>query len=291
MIGYVLLLAFASLLCYTIGDAVIKRGIVAFNNYPVTLFLMLIGITPLVVANLLIPSPPISNYVLMLLVFAGLFGFLGNVLVYNALKVEEVTKTWSLTSIYSAALVLLGIFALDESITSVTAIGIALIFIAIVFLIGNNLSKFSRRFMPAILGNAAWAMFFIFVIYAMDISGSVMGPFLFARIFSLIFMAFYLAMSPQLITKKKAAARHAAGNVSAAVIVILTGILLGMAQVFLAFVIYAKDVALGGSVLALESLFMAMIGYFAYKNALTRYQLVGIIISVIGAVLLGIGVI
>jgi drug/metabolite transporter (DMT)-like permease len=279
-LGYVV--AIATLLSLSFGDTIGKNVSTKFGNYVSTLFIMGFGIIPLLVSLLFFPQNLFNYNGIVLAVVAGFFLALGYVLVYKSLETEQASNTWVLLNISAAMVVLFGVFALRESVDLVQVISIVLVFMGVILVTVTREFKFNRLLLPAIVGNVSWVVFLILIVYGISGTASEStGLFLISRVAGFLMLLTYLLFTRKINSGFMAKLRRP--NLAA----ISSGLFDGFAQVTYTLVVLLQFVVIGASMTALEPAIVTMLSIAAYKEKLTKIQLVGLIISVFGAVALG----
>ena len=111
-----LVAALVNLFTLSIGDSIAKRVSVELGNYGAALFILGIGVLPLLVFFFAVPQNQIGMGVLVLSLVAGVFLAIGNILIYKSLETEQVSETMSLVNIGPALLIIFGFLVLQETV-------------------------------------------------------------------------------------------------------------------------------------------------------------------------------
>jgi len=279
-VGY--LAGVLTLLSFSFGDTISKRVSTKFGNYSSALFIMGFGLIPLLVSLFFLPQSFTNYNFLLISVVAGFFIALGYVLIYKSLETEQVSNTWALINLGSAAAILFGAFVLKEHVNIFEFIGIILVFVGVLLVTITRDFKFNRMLAPALIGNVSLVLSLLLMIYGIsNYSVSVStGFFLVAGASGFLMLTVYLIATKKL--SKEVWKKLTTPNLSA----ISAGLLNGVAQVGLTAFVLLHFVVVGSAVTAVGPAIVAFLGFVFYKEKLTSLQLAGLMISVIAAVAL-----
>ena len=279
-VGY--LAGVLTLLSFSFGDTISKGVSTKFGNYSSALFIMGFGLIPLLVSLFFLPQSFTNYNFLLISVAAGFFIALGYVLIYKSLETEQVSNTWALINLGSAAAILFGAFVLKEHVNIFEFIGIILVFVGVLLVTITRDFKFNRMLAPALIGNVSLVLSLLLMIYGIsNYSVSVStGFFLVAGASGFLMLTVYLIATKKL--SKEVWKKLATPNLSA----ISAGLLNGVAQVGLTAFVLLHFVVVGSAITAVGPAIVAFLGFVFYKEKLTSLQLAGLMISVIAAVAL-----
>lgn len=286
MANYGLMAALISVFSFSLGDSIGKRVSVSYGNYRSAIFIIGIGIIPLLIALLLARPSSIGLQILALSFTASVFFALGYIFVYKSLETEQASNTWVLVNIPAAFLVIFGTLSLHETVSPAQVFSIIMVFIGATLVTITTELKINRRLMPALLGNTFWAIFLVIIAYAISKYADDSALFFFmARLLAFVEVGlyYYLFVKPREVTLKgKVVKKKPYRGISA----VCTGLLDGIAQAVFVPVILLRFVALGGAILALEPAIVLPFSYIFYKERLTSLQFAGMVMSIAGAVTL-----
>lgn len=286
MFSYGLLAALFALIFFSIGDTLSKHASEKLGNKLSAAIVVGAGIIPLSI-SLIVIHPNVFNLgVLAFGTLAGIFTAAGFLLVFKSLEDQQVTNTMALVNIQYAAVIIFGAFALLETISNFQLVGLLLIFIGVILVTVTKGFKLNLKLMPAVLGMILWGLDIIVIVYALTIyQNSTTIISFFSRLtggaFLFVYLLYVLRSKPE--SPKSTPTQSAPKKFG---IALIAGIFDGLALLMITFVTIFKSVELGGAVMALEPVLIAIYGYFLYKDRLIPLQLLGVGVAVLGGVLL-----
>jgi len=271
-----------TLFSFTFGDTIGKKVSTKFGNYLSALFIMGFGLIPLLISLFFLPQSFTNYDFLLISVAAGFFLALGYVFIYKSLETEQASNTWALINISPAAMILFGVFILQEHVNVFGFISIILVFIGVLLVTITKDFEFNKLLAPALIGNISWVLSSLLLVYGISVySASVStGFFLVAGASGFLMLTAYLIATKKL--SKSVREKLARPNLAA----LSAGLLNGAAHVGLTLFVLLHFVVVGSAVTAVEPAIVAFLGFAFYKERLTSLQLFGLIISVVAAVVL-----
>lgn len=250
------------------------------------------GIVPMVISLFIAGPSSIPILSIALASLAGAFAALGMVLAYKTLMTEQLTNSIALSEVTPPMLVILGIFVLGEVLTTAQLVSIIIIFIGTALIITTEKLKINRRLIPALLSSVCWAIYWVTLSYITPLSGSFAQPVLISRIVASACLIAYLAVNMRRVSEKTRAYGKAPRAQKALLLIILfmviAGLTDGSGDAIFAFVVGANAVAIGGALSAIQPMLVSGISFIVYKDRLTRPQLLGLLVMVVGAVALSV---
>lgn len=288
MLGLGLLAALLSLFFFSIGDTISKKASEILGHRISAAIVVGAGTIPLGISLLFVQPNVFSLGILEFTVISGAFGALGFILVFKSLETEQVTNTMVLVNLQYAIVVLFGILVLSESVGAPHYISLLVIFIGALLVTTTKGFKINTRLVPAILGTVCWGLGIVTIVYALTIYQNTTTMFFFfgrAMGFT-FFLLYFLYLLMQKGGKNKIIPKKF--KLQSLLLPLIAGISNGLALMMIVFVTLYKFVAIGGAILALEPILIAIYGYLFYKDKLTTLQLIGMVIAVLGGVMLNI---
>lgn len=279
-----LILSATAMLLLSFSDVFSKPVADVFGAYVSSLYLG-VALVPAIIYLVLSPPAQITPLLVTLAIGGGASLALGYVFVLKSLETEQATNTWGLINLGYLSIILFGVLVLGEHVTVLQAIAITAILTGAIMVTINRGMKFNRQLLPAIIGNLFWVGFNILIIY--NISTYTSSP---SAIISILFASGFLILLLYGLFSRKATTTKTLTmpkNRRPFVLFIVSGLMLGAGQVAFVLVILQHFVALGGAVLAIEPIVVLVLGYALYKERITAFQGVGLLVTVVGAVMIG----
>ena len=279
-----LILSATAMLLLSFSDVFSKPVADVFGAYVSSLYLG-VALVPAIIYLVLSPPAQITPLLVTLAIGGGASLALGYVFVLKSLETEQATNTWGLINLGYLSIILFGALVLGEHVTVLQAIAITAILTGAIMVTINRGMKFNRQLLPAIIGNLFWVGFNILIIY--NISTYTSSP---SAIISILFASGFLILLLYGLFSRKATTTKTLTmpkNRRPFALFIVSGLMLGAGQVAFVLVILQHFVALGGAVLAIEPIVVLVLGYALYKERITAFQGVGLLVTVVGAVMIG----
>ncbi len=272
--------AFARMLFFAVDDTIAKPVSSLLGNYRTSIIVVGFGLVPSILILVYLAAYEFTYQSLLLSVAGGIFFGLGYVLIYKSLETEQATNTIALFAITPLALLLFGTLGLKESFSVVDVVSTAMILIGAFLVTTNRELKFDKAFIPALLGNLAWSAWVIMATYAVSISNNFILPVTIGRVVGLVcvILVYFLFKKG----KKAKIARKARGQ-RLLLMGMVAGLLDGLGTTSLGLLAILNAVAIGGAIGALGSGVVAVLSRIFYKDRLTKPQLIGVIIMILGA--------
>ncbi len=279
-----LILSATAMLLLSFSDVFSKPVADVFGAYVSSLYLG-VALVPAIIYLVLSPPAQITPLLVTLAIGGGVSLALGYVFVLKSLETEQATNTWGLINLGYLSIILFGVLVLGEHVTVLQAIAITAILTGAIMVTINRGMKFNRQLLPAIIDNLLWLGFNILIIY--NISTYTSSP---SAIISILFASGFLILLLYGLFSRKATTTKTLTmpkNRRPFALFIVSGLMLGAGQVAFVLVILQHFVALGGAVLAIEPIVVLVLGYALYKERITAFQGVGLLVTVVGAVMIG----
>jgi drug/metabolite transporter (DMT)-like permease len=285
--------SFLAVLAWTFVDSFSKIFIKRLGPSKSIAIILASGIIPMIAVLPIIGVQSINYNGLLLTIVLSLLGgialFAGFVFVYKSVESAGIANSFLLVEIQPPLLIIFGIAALSESLSSMQIASILLIFLGILFVTTTKGIKLNKKMLPSIVGNIMWTMYWIVVVETILYFKEYALPMLLVRaialIFAVIFFAFY-GKGESIVVKN--ARRYYARFTPLAIlaIVITAGIADGSGNILFAFVSFNNKVAIAAAILSIGPIIVWLIGVFVYKEKVTMMQKAGFAIATIGYIAL-----
>jgi len=285
MLNYGIIAALFGMLVYALGDTLSKRVTMKLGHHESALLIVGASLIPLFLSFLVIQPNVVDANLIIVSIISGIFLALGFLLVYKTLETEQVANTMVLLNIEFIVVVLFGIFALSEALPPLELGALLTIFIGAFLVSLSKGMKFNRKMIPAVIGNILWGLSFVVVApYVYSDHNASTAFFFIARLSAFVGLLIYL-----LVLTKMRNSRLLTPNVNRRDYLLtgFAGILDGLGQGSLVFLVIYNVAALGGAILAIEPAVVAMLGFLLYKERLTHLQFAGMLIALLGGVAIG----
>jgi drug/metabolite transporter (DMT)-like permease len=213
----------------------------------------------------------------------SVFFGMGFVLFYTAMKTQQITHAAALGEVQPVLLLLFGVLVLGETITVIEAAASLAIFVGAFLVMTTSRLKVNLHLVPIILANVSWALYWIFITYAMRAYGGEGFPILLSR-FCAFLLVFAFAFSSRKIEKsmKKPIGRYRAALLWS--FLILSAVLDSGSNLLFGFVVNVNLVAVGAAILAVGPLLTLILGRVFFGDTLDGRQKAGFVLAVIGAI-------
>ncbi len=285
--GFILAASFAVMLL-NVSESMLEKYIATkMERYAFSLSILAIGILPMIAAAFLIHIGTINYAAIAIAIASGLFLGAGYPLFYRSMEKEQVTKVSSLTEIQPTIIVIAGLLVFGEKVSLYHGIGIALIFVGVAMLIAEERMKINKNLLPAVMANVCWGLYWVIIAFSISYGLTFVAALITARMTAAV-MTYYHSYKSSKLPKIRAFIRLLAtkGLMYALAVV---GIIDGFVNLIFGFVTASNYLAVGGSILAIAPLFVAMLGAIIYRDRLGALQLAGLFVVIIGSVIITIG--
>lgn len=289
MVVFAILAAYLSAFMGTISGVLSKKISVVLGNAVSAMIVMVVGIIPMIIGTILLGQLWLPAVSVLLAIVAGVFLVAGFLLIFKALETEQLSNSKSLGVIQQIVLIVFGIFVLGESLTALESISILLILMGSLFVLTTTKLKINIKLIPAVLSPASWAIYWIFLTYAVNLSGNFAMPVTIARITGAALMLIYCVFTRPAIKAhfdvKKNGEKVIYLAITLAVVAALTN---AMGDFAFSFVVGAQAVSIGSALGILSLIVTVIISVLIYRDKLTRLQVLGIAITIAGALAIAI---
>lgn len=281
--------ALASWVLYSLGG---KEISVALGRYKASAIVLFIGIIPTAIAFYLTGMQIPAAFPLALSAISGIFLAAGFLYLFKSLETEQITNASALGEMQPAILTLFGILVLQEAITAISAISIVMIFAGEILVISTVGFKINRKLLPAVYANICWTIYWLMLSESISVSGLFAAQALVARVVgALSIIPVMLIIGSKKATNGKIPKKSSIA-VKLGLAIVIGALLLSLdatGDVFFGLAISLNYEAIGAAITALGPIFVYGISSIVFKDRLTRSQMIGILVMIIGGIVLAIG--
>jgi drug/metabolite transporter (DMT)-like permease len=276
---FIFSLPFLVLLLWTGSNSLIKKGLNDLGPDRISVFVVGMGLLPILVFVFLDGGWPFSPDVILLGVFSGVFLGTGYLLFYRGLGVESLSSTGVTLNVQQIIVIFIGIFFLKEEVNYFEYAGILLIILGAVLVTIQNAPAKRKFLIIAGIANVSWGIYYLPLSESILLIHYSALPLFLGR---LIGFAFVLIISLNL----KHPPEKARLKISSIYAGLLAGLLDGLGNVFYSYSIQLGVFIVSGAIVAMIPATLAVIGFLYFKDRMTSLKLSGIILSVTGALLI-----
>ncbi len=281
--------AILAVILWTVSGTINKRVATGLGTHLSAFLYVLISIIPVLIATTILGVYSISFFGIWTAVIAGIFLAVGFILGFRALQTENLSSVSALQEIMPATLLLFGLFILGEKINTVQFAGIAPIFLGTLMIITTEKLEINKKMLPAVLAVVAWSIYWMIISYSVISADTYALPILISRLVSLPVVLVYLLSDKAAVSSLKSLPSRLSGSRTIAVLLILVSIAsLSDASGDTIFGITSGSpvLAIGAALVALQPMAVSFLAFVIYKDKLTRLQLYGLLVMLIGALVL-----
>lgn len=276
---FIFSLPFLVLLLWTGSNSLIKKGLNDLGPDRISVFVVGMGLLPILVFVFLDGGWPFSPEVILLGVFSGVFLGTGYLLFYRGLGVESLSSTGVTLNVQQIIVIFIGIFFLKEAVNYFEYAGILLIILGAVLVTIQNAPAKRKFLIIAGIANVSWGIYYLPLSESILLIHYSALPLFLGR---LIGFAFVLIISLNL----KHPPEKTRLKISSIYAGLLAGLLDGLGNVFYSYSIQLGVFIVSGAIVAMIPATLAVIGFLYFKDRMTSLKLSGIILSVTGALLI-----
>ena len=296
MLNYGLVAAAISMLLIAVDGVIAKYMLRRFSLKAYVPMILAVGLLPMLAVQYLYGG----NYNLMLylpeIIIGSAFLAAGYILYYKALSQAEVSKVTIFSNIQPLIIFIFGLFFLKEGISTIPFLGAILIFIGSSLGIYERGLTIDKKLVPAVLANVSWGVYWIFMASTVT-SGNYITPLLIARAIAFVAVALFYINRKNLIVpdksksarpKRKDSRRRHTGYailLLSAIAVLIGSFVDSGINITFSLAISLSFAVLGSAIIAFAPMITAVIGRIAFEDRLKPYQIMGLVMAVIGAAL------
>ncbi len=284
----------AAIICtitWIIAGTISKKASTDLGTHMIAFFYMIFGLVPIIIATLVVGvfSIPLTSIILSLV--CGLFLTLGFISAFKALHTESLASVTVLNELQPAVLVLLGLFVLSEKVTGIQIVSILMVFVGAVMIITNEKMTINKKLIPAVISSLCWTFYWVIMTYAITSAGTFVLPVLISRLVGVPFVLMYISKSDDMPKSVNGFMLKFKKNRAFMVLVVLTLIAAfcdGSGDAIFGITLQSPVLAIGAAIIALAPMMTAFFSFLLYKDKLTRTQLYGLVVMIIGALALSV---
>lgn len=277
---FLFVLPFLVLISWTISNSLIKGGLKSLDSGIVSLMIVGMGLIPISIYFILFHNAAVSFPVLVLGIISGILIGSGYILFYKGLGVESLSSAGVTINLQQIIVILIAIFFLSEHGTVFEYIGIGCIVAGAILVTIQNAPAKKKYLMIAGLANIIWGIYYLPLSESIMITHLSSISLLLGRLFGTLFIiGFGLIMSHKSTVTLNRKALYFVG---------LAGIFDGLGNVFYSFAIQEGVFITSGAIVALLPATLAIIGFIYYRDRITPLKVIGISVSVMGALIISV---
>jgi drug/metabolite transporter (DMT)-like permease len=278
--------ALLSVLMYVIYNTLVKKLAATTGNYKAAMIVMTLSIVPmLAVAYILQASWSIGYITIITSILAGIFLFIGFELYYRSLHTEQLTNSVGLDNIGNIFTILFGILFLQEKVVPLGILGIVMILVGSYLIATKKGFNLNRKLIPAIFAGIAFSIFWILLSYTINSTNNFIVPLIISRAIGIVITIPYIhafKRKSHLIKHKKIL------EIGLPILMIgfIAGIADGLGDTIFGFIVQHQYLAIGSALSILTTVFISILAYFVYRDRLTKLELAGLVLAILGAAVL-----
>jgi drug/metabolite transporter (DMT)-like permease len=278
MIDSGLVLGAATMVAWSACNVMTKR--VAKSGAYMTSLLIIIGSSIPIAIPLLFTLSGISAAGIVIAGLSGIAMVLGNLLFYKALETQQASNSYGMTVVQSILIGLFGVVLLGNQLTPLEILGAGIGVVGVLMVAMHGRLRLNRMLLPAITGNAVWAVGWGLAAYAIKY---------YANTFMILGICRVAGILGMLIIYKKSAPKPAMPGLqprewnAVLAIGLGAGVLSGIGSIALGSLALSSNFAIGGILTSFVPVLVAIAAYFVYRERLTRTQMLGILVATAGA--------
>ncbi len=278
-----------SVVLWTIASTISKKVSRDLGSHTVAFLYLAFSILPILIATAIVGVYSITFYGLALAILGGIFLSIGFIYGFKALQTENLASVVTLGELLPALLVVFGIFILGEKVTMLQTISIIVIFGGALMIITTEKFRINRRLVPAIISTFAWTGYWIALSYSITSANTFALPILISRLVGVPFIIWYLLSNKAATRSISNLGEKLKRNRTFLVLVSFTLIASfsdAVGDVLFGITVGSPSLALGAALVALQPMLVSFFAFLLYKERLTKLQLYGLLIMIIGALAL-----
>ncbi len=283
--------AIITIVLWTIAGTINKRISSALGSHIVGFLYTSISMAPILLAVVIVGTYSIPIYGLVTAAIGGLFLATGFIFNFKALQTENLSSISALAEISPAVLVLFGLLVLGEKVTSVQMFGIIIVFAGTLMIITTEKLEINRKLLPALLAVLAWTVYWIIISYSVISSNTFALPIFISRIVAVPIMIAYLLSSKGAVSRLADFSSSISKNRSLIALLALTVIASvadASGDTLFGITVGSPVLVIGAALIALQPMAQSFMGFVLYKEKLTRLQLYGLVVMIVGALVLSV---
>ena len=283
--------AILAMVLWTISGTINKKVATGLGTHVSAFLYVLVSLIPVLIATMIIGIYSISPFGIETAVVAGVFLAVGFIFGFKALSTENLSSVSALQEIMPALLLLFGLFILGERINQVQSAGIIIIALGTLMTIITEKLEINTRMIPAILAVVSWAIYWMVISYSVISAKTFALPILISRVISLPVTLIYLLSDRDAVSSLASLPSRIRTNRTAAVLLILVSIASfadASGDTIFGITSGSSVLAIGAALVALQPMVVSFLAFVIYKDKLTRMQLIGLLVMLVGALILSV---
>ncbi len=283
--------AILAMVLWTISGTINKKVATGLGTHVSAFLYVLVSLIPVLIATMIIGTYSISSFGIETAVVAGVFLAVGFIFGFKALSTENLSSVSALQEIMPALLLLFGLFILAERINQVQFAGIIIIALGTLMTITTEKLEINKRMIPAILAVVSWSIYWMIISYSVISAKTFALPILISRVISLPVTLIYLLSDRDAVSSLASLPSRIRTNRTAAVLLILVSIASfadASGDTIFGITSGSSVFAIGAALIALQPMVVSFLAFVIYKDKLTRLQLIGLLVMLVGALILSV---
>lgn len=283
--------AILAMVLWTISGTINKKVATGLGTHVSAFLYVLVSLIPVLIATMVIGIYSISPFGIETSVVAGVFLAVGFIFGFKALSTENLSSVSALQEIMPALLLLFGLFILGEKINEVQFVGIMVIALGTLMTITTERLEINKKMLPAILAVVSWAIYWMIISYSVISAKTFALPILISRIISLPVTLIYLLSNSEAVSSLTSLPSRINTNRTAAVLLVLVSIASfadASGDTIFGITSGSSVLAIGAALVALQPMVVSFLAFVIYKDKLTKLQLIGLIVMLVGALILSV---
>ncbi|MEM4109607.1 MAG: hypothetical protein QXQ65_06395 [Conexivisphaerales archaeon] len=269
-----------ALIFYTVSDLLVKYPAAKMGNRAASIITIGVSNIPIVIALALTANSVHFTYMVVpLSAISGICLGGGTLMVLKSLESQQVTNTMALIELGLVLTVIYGILVLHEPERILGYAGVASIFAGSLLVSTKGLS-INTKLIPAMVGNIIWGGQFLAIYYAISYTDNILLPALISSLTAVVTIELYALLFGGHHFHYKPGMRKSL------YVGIISGAFLGLGLIAVMFIMKFHVLPTGMSLIAIEPVFITLLGVVFYKDSISRVQALGVVLATLGAILL-----
>lgn len=276
-----LALAVSTALSWATAGVLVKKLSSRYGNMVAAFMVALTNVALMGTLLLIIKNFNISPSLIAISLAAGVLNAIGYLFFYKALEKQQASNTFATVEIQVVLLSAYGILVLHESIGAPKLLAIVMVIFGVFLVSYEKGHKLNKGLVPAMIANVFWALGWITLSYPINhISNSVLPVWI-------GFIADIAVISLVIFISEKHRRNISNIGMRGFSLGIFAGIFSATGNIIYSVLISVKQLVFGAVMANTTPAIVATFAHFAYRDRLTRLQVIGLIIVVAGGILLG----
>ncbi|MCL4400965.1 MAG: DMT family transporter [Candidatus Parvarchaeota archaeon] len=282
MISYGLVFGVVTMLLFGVSGFLIKKPISKFGNAYSSFIILLTGEIPLALA---VPFfiQQFNVYIIVMGAISSVPMALGYIFFYASLQKKQASNTFSINVLQAVIIAVGGVALLGETLKPIEIVGFIAGVIGVFFVTTHNRINFDRSYLPAVVGNVLWAIYWVFLGFSVSHYGGLIPTLFIGRTISVFFtLPLYFS------NRNKIHTINHKNNENLGILLLIGGVLAGIGNIAFSLLILFNFLAAGSIFNALSLVIIILLSFAFLKERFTLIQTIGIITAVIGGLLIAV---